>query len=90
MKNCPNCGQQTLTLDRILVSKPFGSFSLAGVGVKVVAYDMYRLECTTCQWAVNGRVSGGYFVHTDEPTEQAPSHVEDDNEAAEGNQATAE
>lgn len=77
MSGCPTCNQQTLTLDRVLVSKPFGSFSLAGAGVRVTAYDMYRMECTSCQWAVNGRISGGYFIPTDETGEQVPSHVED-------------
>jgi hypothetical protein len=64
----------------VLVAKPVGSWSLAGVQTKVVATEAAEVRCSQCDWSRPGRLEGvevapdgrtftaGHFVATpDQP-----------------------
>lgn len=55
-KPCPACGEGpgTLTIRRVLVSRPLGSFSLAGAGLKTSAREGAALECSACDMQAVG------------------------------------
>lgn len=78
MKPCPQCGTSgTICIDPVLVSKPAGTFSIAGAQPKVVAHEKYELTCTHCGLRVLGHLenasadpaagafTAGYFVADD-------------------------
>lgn len=56
---CPECGSTgTLTLRTVLVAKPTGSHSLAGVQTKVAATDVAEVRCSACGTSRRGRLEG--------------------------------
>jgi hypothetical protein len=78
MSRCPRCGEAgTISVHRVLASKPAGTFSLAGVQPKVVAAEKYELTCIHCGLHVRGHLenagtdpatntfTSGYFVAED-------------------------
>lgn len=46
---CPGCGVNALRIEMRLISKPIGSFSLAGVAMKTVAQGWPYLVCDNCK-----------------------------------------
>jgi hypothetical protein len=78
MSRCPRCGEAgTISINRVLASKPAGTFSVAGVQPKVVAAEKYELTCSHCRLYVRGHLknattdpatntfTSGYFVADD-------------------------
>lgn len=66
MKPCPECGTVgTVALRPAMVAKPLGSFSLAGVQMKVSAWRGWELACSACPFRVLGQVEG---LEVDETT----------------------
>lgn len=64
MKPCPKCGAAgTVALRPALIVQPLGSFSLAGVQLKVSAREGWELACSACAFRVLGQVEG---LETDE------------------------
>lgn len=67
MATCPGCGKSTrtnpglMTIEPILDIRPPGTHSLAGVGIKVAARELWRLACR-CGWTATGHVNGGEFI----------------------------
>lgn len=61
---CPECSApaRDLTLSRVMVARPTGTYSIAGQQDKVVARAGYRLTCGQCGWSVTGEIHGGYLV----------------------------
>ncbi len=56
---CPKCTKVGgLHINIQLVSKPLGTFSLAGAQVKTSAYQAPVLECQHCDLHVAGRFDG--------------------------------
>jgi hypothetical protein len=83
MKACPKCGAPgAISVEPILVSKPVGTYSIAGVQAKVVAEQKYMLAFPHCDPLVKGHLedasfdeatrswTGGHFV-ADEPVDLA-------------------
>ena len=60
-QNGPKCSD-ALWLELRLVAKPIGSFSLAGVQMKVSAGETPVLSCSGCDWTVAGRIEDGKAV----------------------------
>jgi hypothetical protein len=59
VKPCPVCGTaRTVTVQPILVGKPPGTYSIAGVQPKAVAEEKIALACSACGLRVPGRVAG--------------------------------
>lgn len=66
MKPCPECGAAgTVALRPALIVQPLGSFSLAGVQLKVSAREGWELACSACAFRVLGQVEG---LEVDEAT----------------------
>lgn len=66
MATCPSCGANsrtdpTFVVEESLVAKPLGSYSLAGVQVKVSAVKKMVLK-HSCGWFIEGHIEGDYFV----------------------------
>lgn len=61
-KPCPQCGENTLSLEVRWQSRLPGTFSLSGVQTKTVATPRAVLSCGACTWSVDGRLEG---VETD-------------------------
>jgi len=80
-QKCPSCGATTLVLSWGLISKPLGTFSLAGAQMKTSAVEVAEVDCETCGVHVPGRLvdatfsadgssfTGGHFEATG-PAEQ--------------------
>ena len=70
MATCPSCGTKSredptaMTVEEVLVAKPVGTFSLAGVGMKFSAAARLKLACR-CGWSVLGHIEGDHFVADD-------------------------
>jgi len=67
MATCPDCGASSRTdptfeVTRVLVAKPFGTFSVAGAQTKTVASERMKLSHLSCGWSVLGRLEGSDFV----------------------------
>ena len=45
---CPACGYEFLILEMRLVAKPLGTYSLAGMQLKVAAYEWPYIVCKGC------------------------------------------
>jgi len=54
---CPACGEKTLTIEMRLTAAPVGTFSLAGVGMKVTAATKPWLICTNCGIEAEGKAA---------------------------------
>lgn len=52
---CPGCGNKTLAIEMRLTASPVGTFSLAGVGMKVTAATKPWLVCTNCGIEAEGK-----------------------------------
>lgn len=52
---CPACGSKSLRIEERLTTKPIGSFSLAGVQMKVSAVSKPWLVCGTCGIEAEGK-----------------------------------
>lgn len=66
MATCPNCGASsrtdpTFSVEEVLISKPPGTFSIAGVQTKVVATQTLRLS-HSCGWSILGYIDDESFV----------------------------
>lgn len=67
MATCPECGTSSrvdptaITVQEVLVAKPLGTFSLAGVTDKRSAYTRLQMSCR-CGWKILGYIEGEYFV----------------------------
>ncbi len=61
-KVCPNCFRQPLTLRWWMQAKPLGSYSLAGVQMKVSAFDAASISCPSCDWTVPGRLVNARMI----------------------------
>ena len=45
---CPQCGKKQLEIERRLTAKPIGSWSLAGMQMKMTAVDWPWIVCRNC------------------------------------------
>jgi len=45
---CPACGHEFLAIENRLVTKPIGTFSLAGAQTKFSAYEWPYIVCDAC------------------------------------------
>lgn len=62
MKPCPVCGTAgTVTVQLVLVGKPPGTYSIAGVQPKAVAEEKVALTCSACELRILGRLEGAVF-----------------------------
>ena len=61
-KPCPQCGENTLSLEAKWQFKLPGTFSLSGVQMKTEATIRAALTCGACGWSADGRLEG---VETD-------------------------
>ncbi len=61
MATCPNCHTSSrqdpdaITVEKVLVAKPLGTWSVAGQSLKTVAVEKYKMECR-CGWYVLGQL----------------------------------
>ena len=63
---CPNCTRSGgLAIFQRLESKPMGSFSLAGMAMKVSVLEVLVLDCDICDWFVLGHRDGEDAVFPD-------------------------
>lgn len=68
MATCPSCGAKSredpdaFVVEKVLVARPIGSFSLSGSTFKVSANERLRLRCQRCDWSVLGYLDGDSFV----------------------------
>lgn len=75
MATCPECGKSSrtdpalMTLTPVLVARPVGAYSLAGVMLKFSARTAYRLTCR-CGWTATGQIEDGHLVVTPPTTEE--------------------
>ena len=61
MKPCPGCtAAGTVTVQPVLVGKPLGTYSIAGVQPKAVAERKVALTCS-CGLLIMGRLEGVVF-----------------------------
>jgi hypothetical protein len=62
VKPCPACGAAgTVTVQPILVGKPLGTYSIAGVQPKTVAEEKVALTCSACGLRIIGHLEGTAF-----------------------------
>ncbi len=67
MATCPECGLSSRTdptavsVERINILKPLGTFSVAGAQMKASAYEAYVLKCR-CGWWVYGQLAEDQFI----------------------------
>lgn len=78
MSPCPRCSVTgRISVRRVLVAKPLGTWSLAGTQDKTVAQDKAVLECDACGFSATGRlenvtvdnsgtITGGHFISEEE------------------------
>lgn len=72
---CPACGSSTLAIQDKLVAKPLGTSSLAGAQLKVSAYRVPFISCTTCEWELEGRYTSDNYAIFDVNPEDPWSSV---------------
>lgn len=65
---CPHCAKRTVMVREIIVAKPIGSFSLAGVQMKFSARKSWTYHCNSCGTDGNAEPKHEY---SDEDLEQA-------------------
>lgn len=56
MKACPNCKHGVVQLEKVLASKPLGSYSISGAMTKIVAQELWVATCTVCSLHVVGKL----------------------------------
>lgn len=68
MATCPQCGAMSredpdaFVVEKVIVARPIGSFSLSGNTFKVSANERLQLRCQRCDWSVLGYLDGDSFV----------------------------
>jgi hypothetical protein len=67
MATCPECGVSSrvdstaFSIEKVLVFKPLGTWSVAGQQMKTVAYERLEMSCQ-CGWRIRGYIDGEDFV----------------------------
>jgi hypothetical protein len=62
VKPCPLCGTAgTVTVEPVLVGKPPGTYSIAGVQPKAVAEEKVALTCSACGLRILGHLEDAVF-----------------------------
>lgn len=80
MATCPSCGTSSrtdptaMTVTAVLVAKPPGTYSVAGVQTKVSAVERLKLACR-CGWSVLGRIDGDHFIADNPQPPEATAHA---------------
>lgn len=75
MATCPQCGAKSredpdaFVIERVLVAKPLGTFSVSGAQMKVSAHERLQLRCQRCGWSILGYLDGDSFVADSAPSE---------------------
>lgn len=65
---CPGCGLPgTLRIENVMHANPIGSWSLAGVMLKLAARDRPNLMCTQCPYRLVGDYYGRHAVFQPQP-----------------------
>jgi hypothetical protein len=66
MATCPNCGVSSrsdsaaITVQKFLIAKPLGTWSVSGSQMKTVASEVLRMSCR-CGWHIDGFIDGEQF-----------------------------
>lgn len=66
MATCPNCGVSSrkdftaITVEKFLIARPPGTWSVAGNQLKTVASEVLRMSCR-CGWHIDGFIDGEEF-----------------------------